>query len=120
MTRGLGLHAKHALLVGLAFGGAIPYGLHAAASLLAGGGVQVLNLKVLERGVRRLVGLEGSASGAPGVLLNSLRLALFAGLVLWVATRTPVEPRAFASGLLLIVPALLWQGVEEARKARAD
>ena len=120
MSAGLGLHTKHALLVGLAFGGAMTYGLHAAASLLVGGGVQVLNLKALERGVRRLVGLARPAPGALGIGLNSLRLVLFLGLVLVVATRTPVQPRAFAVGLLLVVPALLWQGVEEARRTRAS
>jgi len=120
MTGGLGLHARHALLLGLAFGGAMAYGLHAAASLLAGGGIQVLNLMVLERGVRRLVGPAKTTSGALGVLLNSLRLVLLFGGVLWVATRTPVQPGAFGLGLLLIVPALLWQGIEQARRARAS
>ncbi|MCE2390307.1 MAG: ATP synthase subunit I [Proteobacteria bacterium] len=120
MRLGRSLHAKHALLVGLAFGGAIAYGLHAAASLLAGGGIQVLNLKVLERGVRRLVGPAGPASGALGVGLNSLRFVLFIGLVLGVAMQTPVRHGAFAVGLLLVVPALIWQGVEEARRARTS
>ena len=110
------LHSKHAILLGLALVGAIPYGLSAAGSLLAGGGIQVVNLRVLERGVQQLL-LSGAMTGAgpsraAGITVNLMRFAGFLLLVAWVLASTPVQPLAFGAGLMLVVPAAVWHGLE--------
>ena len=111
------MHGKHALLLTLAFAGAIPYGLHAVWSLLAGGGIQVLNLKALERGVRLLLGVSwGPAAVGLGAFQILMRFTLFLVAVLWIFTQTPIRPLAFGAGLLLILPAVAWQGLEEANR----
>src|SRR5262249_33869948 len=103
-------HARHGLLVALAFCGALPYGMHAAGSLLAGGGIQALNLKALERSVRLVLGLQGARPGAGGaVTLVARSLLCFAG-VFWVLVALPVHVPGFAAGLLLVVPASIWHG----------
>jgi hypothetical protein len=110
------LHGKHGLLLGLALAGVIPYGLPAISSLLAGGGIQALNLGVLQREVRRLLGLSGSAPGALGIALNLARFLLLLAAVLWVLAQPGVQPLAFGLGLMLGLPAAAWQGLHEARR----
>jgi hypothetical protein len=39
------------------------------------------------------------------------RTALFLGVVFWVLAATSVHVPGFAVGLLLVVPASLWQGL---------
>jgi hypothetical protein len=107
--RSASLHAKHLFVLALAIAGAIPYGLHAVGSLAAGGGIQVLNLTVLERSVRARLG-AGAAAPAAQVLL-ALRLLLFFVAVAWVLVATNVQPLAFLVGLLAVVPALIWHGL---------
>jgi hypothetical protein len=84
--------------------------MHAAGSLLAGGGIQALNLKVLERSVRLVLGLPGVRPGVSGAALIA-RSLLFFGLVFWVIAATPVHVPGFAIGLLLAAPASVWHGL---------
>ena len=109
--RNASLQARHGLVLLLAMAGAIPYGWHAVLSLAVGGGIQVLNLAVLERSVR--VALAGQAGGLATLLLfMRFVLVLFAvGLVL---TRTSLLPVPFAAGLLALVPAAIWFGFDRA------
>jgi hypothetical protein len=85
--------------------------MHAAGSLLAGGGIQALNLKALERSVRRVLGLKGTKPGGAGVVAVVVRTALLFAVVFWVLAATPVHAPAFAVGLLLAVPASIWHGL---------
>jgi hypothetical protein len=107
--RSASLHTKHLLLLALAIAGTIPYGFHAVGSLAAGGGIQVLNLTVLERSVRALLGAGAAAPAAQLVL--ALRLLLFFAAVAYVLFATHVQPLAFLAGLLAVVPALIWHGL---------
>ena len=107
--RSASLHAKHLLVLALAIAGAIPYGFHAVGSLAAGGGIQVLNLTVLERSVRALLGAGAAAPAAQ--LLLALRLVLFFTAIAFVLFATDVQPLAFLAGLLVVVPALIWHGL---------
>lgn len=107
--RSASLHAKHLLVLALAIAGAIPYGFHAVWSLAAGGGIQVLNLTVLERSVRALLGAGAVAPAAQ--MLLALRLLLLFAAVSFVLFRTDVQPLAFLIGLLAVVPALIWHGL---------
>lgn len=99
---------------------AVPYGLPAALSLLAGGGLALLNLTVLKRSVRLFTG-GIPAGGAPlAALLATLRLTGVLALAGWMLIRTPVEPLAFGIGLVLSVPAVAWHGLAEARRGTSD
>ena len=111
--RSASLHAKYLIVLALAFAGAISYGFHAAWSLALGGGIQVLNLAVLERSVRAVLAAgSGSGSLAPiAQLVLFLRTVLFFTAVIYVLKFTSVQPLAFLAGLLVIVPAALWYGL---------
>jgi len=110
------LQRKHALLLAVAFAATIPYGCHAAWSLGVGGGIQVVNLGALSLGARLIARAAGTGAGTAGQLVILFRFLLLVGLVLWVMTRTGVEPLPFGVGLLLALPAAAWQGLEEARR----
>jgi hypothetical protein len=84
--------------------------MHAAGSLLAGGGIQALNLKALERSVRLVLG-GGARPGASGVVAVVARTLLFFLVVFWVLAAMPVHVPGFAVGLLLAVPASIWHGL---------
>lgn len=107
----MSLHAKNFLILALALGGAVPFGWRAVASLSLGGGIQIVNLRGLERSVTGM--LQQAAEGRGGVLqaLLTLRLLLLLGLVGLVLLKLPVQPIAFAVGLSTVVPALIWHGL---------
>lgn len=84
--------------------------MHAAGSLLAGGGIQVLNLKTLERSVRLVLGRSGGP-GSVGAAIVVARTALLLAAVLWVLVAVPVHVPGFAVGLFLAVPASIWHGL---------
>jgi hypothetical protein len=109
------VHRKHALLLALATIGSIPYGWFALGSLVLGGGIQVINLRALDRTASRL--RDFGRSGSPNALraLLTFRFVLVVAVVGWVLLRLPVEPAPFVVGLGLVIPAVLWQGFETAR-----
>ena len=112
------VHRFHAFLLAVAIAGTIPYGWHTAGSLALGGGIQVLNLCLLERSVRLMIGasVERGTRGRLAVHAAALlRLLLVVTAVGWILTQTPVEPLPFGAGLLLVLPALAWHGLREAR-----
>ena len=77
-----------------------------------GGGIQVLNLSVLERSVRAVLSTGGGASMAPiAQLALLLRTLLFFTAVIYVLAVVPVQPIAFLVGLLAVVPAVIWHGL---------
>jgi uncharacterized membrane protein YedE/YeeE len=114
------VHRKHALLLTLAAIGSILYGWVALGSLLLGGGIQVINLRALDRTASRL--RDFARGGSPGPLraLLAFRFVLIVGLVGWVLLRLPVQPGPFVVGLGLIVPAVLWHGLETARQRSVE
>jgi hypothetical protein len=89
--------------------------MHAAGSLLAGGGIQALNLKSLELSVRLVLGLRAARSGAMGAAGLVLRTLLFFLAVFWVLGVTSVHVPGFAVGLLLAAPASIWHGLSARR-----
>ena len=112
------LQAKHALLVAVAVLGTIPYGVPAVWSAALGGGIQIVNLWAMERGVGALLGTPDRAPDSfARVLLGVRMLALLAsvGAMLWLL---PILPLAFLVGLSALVPAGLWHGLETARLPR--
>ena len=111
--RSASLHAKYWIVLALAIAGAIPYGCDAIWSLALGGGIQVLNLTVLERSVRAVLSApRGAGSGQPVAQLTLiLRTTLFFTAVIYVLAVVPVQPLAFLAGLFAIVPAALWHGL---------
>lgn len=114
------LHAIHLGLLAVALAGSIPYGWSATASLALGGGIQVLNLRALERSVRLMVAStveSGSRARVAAHAASGLRLLLLLALLAWVMVATPVAPLPFGIGLLLVVPALAWYGISQARHA---
>ncbi len=111
------VHMLHALLLALAIAGTIPYGWHTAGSLALGGGIQVLNLRLLERSVRLMIGASLERGTRARLAVHAaalLRLLLLVAAVGWTLTQTPVEPLPFGAGLLLVLPALAWYGLREA------
>ena len=107
----MSVHAKNALILSLALGVAIPFGWHAVASVLLGGGIQVVNLRGLERSVGGMLHLAAGGRGGVFQALIGLRLLLLLGLVGIILLTLRVEPIAFAVGLSTVVPAVLWHGL---------
>ncbi len=116
------LHAIHGALLAVALAGSIPYGWSATASLALGGGIQVLNLRALERSVRLMLAStveSGSRARLAAHAVSGLRLLLLLALLSWVLIATPVRPLAFGIGLLLAVPALGLYGFRVSRRAHS-
>lgn len=111
--RSASLHAKYLIVLALAIAGAIPYGCHAVWSLALGGGIQLLNLSLLQRSVRAVLSTGGAAGNAATLAQVTLvvRTVLFFTAVIYVLTRTNALPLPFLAGLLVIVPAALWHGL---------
>ena len=118
MSGARGLAARHALVLVLAIAAGIPYGWRAVGSLALGGGVQIVNLRALERSVAGMLGLAASGQRGAATALLQLRLVVFLGAVAVILVATPVAPLAFAVGLLTTVPAVVWHGIASARAAR--
>ena len=114
-VRSASLQAKHALLLALAIAGAIPYGCHAVLSLALAGGIQVVNLAVLQGSVRLVIG--GRAARPAAQLVLFLRLLLLGAAVLAALGYLGAAPAPFAVGLLLVVPAALWHGASRAAES---
>lgn len=115
IQRSASLHAKYLIVLALAIAGAIPYGCHAVWSLALGGGIQLLNLSLLQRSVRAVLS-AGFASGNAAALAQVtlvVRTILFFTAVIYVLTQTNAQPLPFLAGLLLVVPAGLWHGLAE-------
>jgi len=114
------LHLIHGALLAVAIAGSIPYGWSATASLALGGGLQVLNLRALERSVRLMLAStveSGSRARLAVHAVSGLRLLLLLALLSWVLVATPVRPLPFGIGLLLVVPALGLYGFNLSRRA---
>ena len=107
----MSVHAKNGLILALALGVALPFGWRVVASVLLGGGIQVVNLRGLERSVGGMLHLAAGGRGGAFQALLSLRLLLLLGLVGIILLTLPVEPIAFAVGLSTVVPAVLWHGL---------
>ncbi len=112
--RSVSLHTKNALVLTLFLGTAAPFGWTALISVAIGGGMQVVNLRGLERSVGGML----RTSGVGGLLhaLLALRLLLLLALVGIVLVTLPVQPLAFALGLSTVVPAVLWHGLTSAAR----
>lgn len=110
------VHAKNAIILALALLGMMPYGWRAVASAGIGGGIQVLNLRGLDRAVTALLGRAARATGGMARITLGLRLALVlaavAGAMIWL----PIEPLPFVVGLSTVVPAVIWHGIASARE----
>ncbi len=113
--RNISLHQKHACVLALAIAIAIPYGWRAAGSVALGGGMQIVNLRALERSVSAMLGLAASGRGAGIGALLQLRLLLLLAAVGVVLFATPVQPLAFGLGLTSLVPTVVWHGLTSAR-----
>ena len=109
------IHRKNALILGIALLGAAPFGWGAVASVALGGGIQVLNLRGLERGVQAMVGLAAGGQTGAARALVAVRWVLLLGAVALCLVALPVQPIAFSVGLSVIVPTVIWHGLETAR-----
>ncbi len=112
--RPVSLHTKNALVLALFLGAAAPFGWTALISVAIGGGMQVVNLRGLERSVGGML-RTGGVGGLLHALL-ALRLLLLLALVGIVLVTLPVQPLAFALGLSSVVPAVLWHGLRSAAR----
>ena len=112
------IHRKSFVVLTLALAGAIPYGWAAVWSVALGGGIQVINLKALERTVSALSSPRVSGRGLR--LALALRFAFVIGLVGWAILYLPIAPLPFAAGLGIVVPAVLWHAIEANRRVRAE
>ena len=109
------IHAKNLVVLLVALLAATLCGWNALASLALGGGIQIVNLRALERGVAAMLtrAAAGQTSGARALL--SLRWLLTLGLVALTLLTLPVDPIAFSIGLSTLVPAVIWHGLSSAR-----
>lgn len=108
------LAGKLGVVLALALICAIPYGKAALASLLLGGGIQIVNLRALERAVESMLGLAAAGRFGGAIALVHLRWPLMLAVVALVLILFPVEPIPFLIGLSAIVPAVLWHGLTHA------
>ena len=115
----LSLKAKHGLLVAVAVLGAIPYGVPAVWSAALGGGIQIVNLWAMEKGVGALLGAPDRAPDPFARVLIGMRMLALLACVAAILWFLPVRPLGFVVGLSALVPAVLWHGLETARLARA-
>jgi hypothetical protein len=95
--------------------GAIPFGWRAVASVSLGGGIQMVNLRALERSVGGMLSLAQQGRGSGLHALLGFRQLLLLGMVGAVLVTKPVQPLAFAVGLSTVVPAVIWHGLVTAR-----
>ncbi len=112
--RPVSLHTKNALILVLFLGAAAPFGWAALMSVAIGGGIQVVNLRGLERSVGGMLRTSGVGGLLQGLL--ALRLLLLLALVGIVMATLPVQPLAFTLGLSTVVPAVLWHGLTSAAR----
>ncbi len=110
----MSLHTKNALVLALFLGAVAPFGWTALISVTIGGGMQVVNLRGLERSVGGMLRTSGVGGLLQGLL--ALRLVLLLALVGIVLVTLPVLPLAFALGLSTVVPAVLWHGLTSAAR----
>jgi hypothetical protein len=89
---------------------ALPFGQRALLSAALGGAISIVNLRLLEHSVQRLLGGPQGPQPLALRLLLHLRLVFLFGLIAAVLLRTRLEPLAFTAGLSSAVPAVLWHG----------
>ncbi len=117
------LPAKHLLVLAVALVASFPYGWRASASLALGGGIQIVNLRALERSVAQLLDFASSGQqlgvgfrlGASVVV--QLRWILVLSLVGIILLTLPVNPIALLVGLSTVVVAVLWHGFASAHRS---
>ncbi len=114
------VHRKNAAVLALAVVGAIPYGWAAVLSVALGGGIQVFNLHALDRTVSGLRDIARSGTSVGFRVLLVFRFLLVVAAVGFALLRLPVEPLAFVVGLGTVIPAVIWHGLETARRLRAE
>ena len=108
------------VVVAVAMAAAIPYGWRAALSAALGGGLQVVNLRALERVSAAVLGLGPSERALPAwaaVLLVQLRWPVFLAAVAVVMIWVPVDRLFFVVGLTTVVATALWHGLGTWRSA---
>ena len=110
------LHAKNALLLALLLAAGLPYGERAVVSIALGGGMQAVNLGMLERSVSILLGLARERHGRGVQALLGLRLVLLFSLVGVIFATQPIDPLGFTLGLSTVVPAVIWHGLATPRR----
>ena len=108
---------RNAQVFMLAALGALPFGWRAVVSVGLGGGIQIVNLRGLERSVTGMLRLAAQGQQRGFQALLALRLVLLLGLVGAVLLTTPVEPIAFVVGLSTAVPAAIWYGLASAPRS---
>lgn len=108
------LHAKNALILGLLLAAAVPLGVAFTTAVALGGSIQILNLKLLERGVAYMLGLASAGRGAGMQALLMLRFSTIMAGCVAILILLPVDPLAFAIGFSSVVPACLWHGLTRA------
>ena len=107
----LTIHGKNALILGVVLLGMIPFGWEAFGSAALGGGIQIVNLRGLERGVAAMLALAAEGRTLGSRVLLSLRWFLVLGLDAFCLVVLPLEPIAFVVGLSTFVPAVIWHGL---------
>jgi hypothetical protein len=100
----INLYVLGAMLIAVA-----PLGRQALIGVALGGVIAIANLRMLERGVTRLLGGPAPNGLALRMLLH-LRMGLLFALVAVVLLRTQIDPIAFTAGLSSVVPTVLWHG----------
>ncbi len=114
------LPQKHLFVLAVAFIASFPYGWRASASVALGGGIQVVNLRALERSVASLLALAAGRPPGGGLrlgvaLLLQARWLILLGVVAAVLITLPVNPIALLVGLSTAAAAVLWHGFAVSR-----
>lgn len=110
------VHAKVALVAAIATGASLPLGSRIALGVALGGALQLVGLRLLERGVTWMLGLAGQGQGGVAAVLVVLRLVGVLAAAALILVAFPVHPLAFAFGFSTAVPALLWHGLAQSRE----
>ncbi len=111
----LSIHQKNALILGIVLLGMTPFGWAAVKAAALGGGMQILNLRGLERSVVGMLGLAVAGQSTAARALITLRWIFLFGAIAAVLFLAEIEPIAFITGLSILVPTVIWHGLEDAR-----
>jgi len=105
------IHAKNGCVLALALLLVMPYGVPAVCSAAAGGAIQIVNLRGIERYVAWLVGAAPRASTGLAQVVLGLRFVAVLAAAGAALVLLGLEPVPFAVGLSTLVPAVIWHGL---------
>jgi len=80
-------------------------------SFLVGGLLAFFNLRMLRKKVEMLIRAPDEERSNAGLVFTFLKYPLLLGLIGFIVLKTSLRPEIFTGGFLMLVPAVLWEGL---------